>query len=198
MDRAAEVNREEPSVVQEIDCASGDWCSCERRMSSVRCLRGNVEAEDSQRSSTERWVEAGTRCNGGHILRTIPCSTHSFGNVHVGWFDRLFVACRIPGAIPSDGLAGSDGQDRGASGSVRHRWRRIRWYRLVAKRSTLLQGGQRVCDSESSPGGQTGTAPVRIFVYLSVDLIVIELACAPKRGDVCHVCQRRSPTFRSW
>ena len=43
MDGAAEVGREEPSVVQEIDCASRDRCSCERRMSSVRCLRGNVE-----------------------------------------------------------------------------------------------------------------------------------------------------------
>ena len=58
----------------------------------------------------------------------------------------------------------------------------------MAKRRTLLQGGQRVCDSESSPGGQTGTAPARTFLSLSVDLIGTGLACAPYAiGKRTHV-----------
>lgn len=138
-----------------MDDVPGDWCSCDRCASVIGSRRGIARPTDSQLSAAERWLEAGTECNGGGLIRTVPRHTHSFGNVHIGSINQLYLACWIPGPIPSDSVARPSWQGRCPSGSVRDRWRRIRGHRLVAQRGTLLQRRVRLCHSELGPAGQT-------------------------------------------
>ncbi len=160
-DRSFGMPREERNVVQNIDRVPHDRCPRKRRSAFVGCVRRRAEPSASQLSAAERWLETGTRWDGGHILCAVSCHPHSVGNLHVGWIDQLSVACWVPGQVPPDGVARSHGQGRGAPGPVRHRRGRIRRDRLLAARGALRQGWQRVCDSEPCPVGQSRAHPGR-------------------------------------
>ena len=125
-------------------------------MSSLGSLRRNVHTSDSELCAAERWVEARTSCHGGVVLCAISSHAHSIRNVHRGFVNRLSVACGVPSPIPSDGVARSVGEGRGASGPVHHGRRWSRWYCFMAKCGSLLQGRPGVGYSGSCPSGQAG------------------------------------------
>jgi hypothetical protein len=147
----------------------GGGCSSQYRRSIVGRRCRDVLPADSYLSTTERWMETRTSRNDGVVFPAISSHAQSFENLHVRWTSRLSVARWIPRPAPSNGVARSDGPGGGPSGSVRQRWRWNRWYCLVAKRSSLLQGGRGVGHSGFCTSEPTGVALGRtFFVALSI------------------------------
>jgi hypothetical protein len=162
---------------------------CERGDSPVRNCRRITCPASPKLSTTQRWLEARTECDGGHFLSSIPCHAHPFGSLYAEWIGQLHMAGRIPGAIPSARVARPSGEGRYPSGPVHHRWRWSRGYGLLAKRSALLQGRQRVCHPELHPGGQARSDPTRAFLFALI------IGSPAERSD-CPLASARGATVR--